>query len=186
MSSIGMVDSSSEQAGEASGDPLPISQMCLSDIANEYPDDIENILRELRALDGGIISRLEGKVWRNDGVFFEHVFPLVGCVDVEKLCGILDRMGNETFGRSLFGYSVDGDHIHIIHDCSYANRACRCKFKSYFEGCLKTKDGIRRRLRDIGKDWLHIILYYYFRKRGTQKIWIDRVLQGFSLSGKLI
>lgn len=187
MSEIGMVDSSCAEAGEVCGNPLPISGWALAHIRSKYPDDYENLLCKLRELDNGLIRKLEDNNWQRNGVFYQHVIPITRYTDVEKLYEELDKVGNVEFNRDLFGYAFDGDHIHVFHDCAKGNGSCRCSWRKLnFPDGTKTKVGERTPLRFIGSKWIHIILYYLFRKRGTQKIWINGVLQGFSVSGKLL
>nr|QTE03950.1 MAG: nonstructural protein 1 [Phylloscopus proregulus ambidensovirus] len=187
MSEIGMVDSSCPEAGEVCGDPLPISGWCISNVKSKYPDDYEDLLCKLRELDNGLIRKLENNNWKPNGHFYEHVIPITRFTDVEELYKILDTVGNEEFKRQLFGYAFDGDHIHVFHDCAKSNGGCRCGWRKVnFPNSTKTKAGKREPLRFIGFNWLYIVLYFLYRKRGPQKIWINGILQGFSLSGKLL
>ena len=71
----------------------------------------------------------------------------------------------------FFGFSAEKDHIHVIHDCSYSGRSCRCRFREVL-GCLGTLKRNERFLRNCSdiqeSDWTRILFYYFFAKRGVK------------------
>ncbi|GBN73222.1 hypothetical protein AVEN_256141-1 [Araneus ventricosus] len=77
-------------------------------------------------------------------------------------------------------------HIHIVHDCRYSNRSCRCKWKEH----PYVRRGIKRsicRPKFISEfsliDWINVFIYFLLLKwKGRQEISINRTvrrLQGF-------
>nr|AQN78648.1 putative protein 3 [Viltain virus] len=73
----------------------------------------------------------------------------------------------------FLGYVDDGDHIHIIHDCSYSQRTCRCRFKEVLQqfGVFKSNERFVRSLADIeAADWRRILVYYFLSKRGIKQL----------------
>lgn len=82
------------------------------------------------------------------------------------------------YGRSrrngMFGISVEYDHIHIIHDCSYSGRSCRCTFKEKIEPFGQFGPN-RRYNKPLWKftrtDWYDVFVYFFLAKRGTRQIW---------------
>jgi hypothetical protein len=157
---------------------LPISGLPLSEIKRQYPDDYAILLEKLYDLDDGIIRKLVAKDWSNAGVVFEHVYPLGDFIDRNRLLEKLDSIGNAFGHRALFGYTFDPKEVHIFHDCAYANKSCRCKFKGELAG-IKAKIGAKRnRCADFDAEWLTFGLYYLLRKRGSQKIWLGGTCEG--------
>lgn len=160
------------------GESLPISGLSLHQIESQYPDDYAILLEKLYDLDDGIIGKLVQQDWNNAGVLFEHVYPIGEFTNRPGLAAALDTIGNAFKHRRLFGYSFDPKEVHIWHDCPYSNRCCRCTFRNKLPE-LKTKIGATRRLlSNIGKEWLPFCLYFLFRKRGDQKVWIGGTLEG--------
>lgn len=73
----------------------------------------------------------------------------------------------------FLGYVDDGDHIHIIHDCSYSQRTCRCRFKEVLQqfGVFKSNERFVRSLSSVeATDWRRILLYYFLSKRGIKQL----------------
>jgi hypothetical protein len=161
--------------GEVS-EQLPISGLPLSEIKLQYPDHYEILLEKLYELDNGIVGKFVVQDWNNSGVLFEHVYPIGEFTDVVRLVEKLDSIGNAFGHRALFGYTFDPKEVHIFHDCAYGNKSCRCAFKAQLPG-IKTKVGINRK-RCVEVQWMPFLLYYLFRKRGPQKVWLGGVCQG--------
>ena len=89
---------------------------------------------------------------------------------VQRLCehGVDYRGG-------MFGFSVEADHIHIIHSCAWSNHSCRCKFRRELiaRGVLRPF-GIRNKYcwQLDKQDWRDVFSYFFLKKRGIRKIWI--------------
>lgn len=92
--------------------------------------------------------------------------------DVRRILAILDR-NIEGRRAGVFGYSCEPDHIHIIHDCNYGNRRCRCAFREQLSREWRFKNP-RRFVRYTGKlseqQWYKIFEYYFLAKRGARKL----------------
>lgn len=92
--------------------------------------------------------------------------------------------------RSGFlGYVDDGDHIHIIHDCSYSQRTCRCRFREVLSqfGVFKRNERFVRSLADIEEsDWRRIFLYYFLSKRGIKQLSNQGIPIRFDLDSKSV
>lgn len=89
----------------------------------------------------------------------------------------------------FLGYVDDGDHIHIIHDCSYSQRTCRCRFREVLSqfGVFKRNERFVRSLTDIEEsDWRRILLYYFLSKRGIKQLSNQGVPIRFDLDSKSV
>ncbi|GFR07575.1 initiator protein NS1 [Trichonephila clavata] len=86
------------------------------------------------------------------------------------------------FPGKLFGYSEEETHIHVVHDCPYSNRSCRCRWRNHpgIRNALKKPIRRPKYLRQFTwVDWIYIIIYFYVSKRsGQKKIWIDGRVRG--------
>lgn len=79
--------------------------------------------------------------------------------------------------NGMFGYSTEDNHIHIIHDCAWANQSCRCAFRREIlaTGCLKPARTESKYLFQLSEsDWYNVFIYFFLSKRGERKIWVDR------------
>nr|QRQ90261.1 MAG: nonstructural protein [Parvoviridae sp.] len=100
---------------------------------------------------------------------------------------IQGRLGSYT--RSVFLTSVHDGHVHILHDCAYAGRVCRCKWKK--EALQQEGTELRRRphrLRGRGvreltlSDWVRILLYFSTEGRHQKAPYINGKVQTSSIS----
>lgn len=84
---------------------------------------------------------------------------------------LAERAAQRTLG--FFGFSTEDDHVHIIHDCSYSGRSCRCRFREVL-GCLGTVKRNERFIRNCSdiqeSDWTRILFYYFLAKRGVKSL----------------
>ena len=83
------------------------------------------------------------------------------------------------YGRArrngMFGFSVEEDHIHVIHDCAFSGQHCRDVWRREVEPF-----GIIRPARTENKpiwkftatDWFDVFIYFFLKKWGTREIWI--------------
>lgn len=99
-----------------------------------------------------------------------YLSDVLACGNARECEGLYNIIAHEihNFGsgctdRTLFLVSRHGDHIHIIHDCAYSNRACRCQFFQKAEIRRHLRRSIRGRvpISDLtGTDWINIITYF--------------------------
>jgi hypothetical protein len=108
------------------------------------------------------------------GRYLTDVFLFRGRRELRKALDILCEYGGNR-RNGMFGISVEEDHIHIIHDCSYSGGTCRCIFKEKIRP-LGEFGPNRRYNKPIYKftrtDWYDVFVYFFLAKRGTRKIWI--------------
>lgn len=89
---------------------------------------------------------------------------------VQRLC----EHGRD-FRGGMFGFSVEDDHIHIIHSCAWSNHSCRCKFRREIiaRGLLRPTGARNKYCWELDKqDWRNVFAYFFLKKRGTRKIWV--------------
>lgn len=94
----------------------------------------------------------------------------------KQLDRILQVLGNYGKSRSggMFGYSVEDDHVHVIHDCAFSDGTCRDVWRKQIESIGEVKP-MRKELKPLWKfsrtDWYDVFIYFFLRKRGTRQIW---------------
>lgn len=77
------------------------------------------------------------------------------------------------FGGNVLIISAHEDHYHIVHDCSYSNGTCRCKFAEYIRGTGNSDLGRRFSRRVIPtheftlEHWENLTKYF---EKGTRSI----------------
>ncbi|XP_047116525.1 uncharacterized protein LOC124796394 [Schistocerca piceifrons] len=102
------------------------------------------------------------------------------------MCRRLDCVAQRHPGEIIM-YRQHGEHIHVIHDCVYLSRRCRCRlrFDPVISPCLKKSQRRTRAITVISDiDWLNVLLYFFVSKGpGRGKVWLrgaDRRLTGVS------
>jgi len=149
------------------------------------PENHARLAEELATMGSHFVRRLNGKSWESTSRFFSDVFVYNN--DRERL-GMEQLLSNAgaNYRRSLFWFvtDIDANHIHLIHDCAFSNRSCRCAWRgeiiAKFPGAVKQAIGKRRFISQFTvDDWLDVFIYYCLRKWGKpQKIWFDGENQG--------
>ncbi|XP_049945935.1 uncharacterized protein LOC126428087 [Schistocerca serialis cubense] len=70
----------------------------------------------------------------------------------------------------------DDDHIHLVHDCTYSSRRCRCQFRvdPFIATRIKKCPRRRRAITAMSNlDWFNILIYFYLQKRPSRgQVWI--------------
>ncbi|GBO20013.1 hypothetical protein AVEN_274499-1 [Araneus ventricosus] len=74
----------------------------------------------------------------------------------------------DDYPGQIFGFIEEEDHIHVIHDCPWSNRSCRCSWTQH----PGIRDGLKKSLRrpqfirelDF-VSWAYILLYFFVCKR---------------------
>lgn len=77
----------------------------------------------------------------SSGTYISDIFSTGNDINNQKLLRELQKQCELSYRRGLLFICVDGDHIHLGHDCSYANKSCRCSFIQKTEALT----GFRRR-----------------------------------------
>jgi len=91
------------------------------------------------------------------------------------------RQFASNYTGQLFIICEHDQHIHIIHDCYYSTRSCRCRFKSFgpLEQRIVRRRCTRHRLCEFDKQAWQDVLTYYTTKRFPfrRQVWLNGKLQ---------
>lgn len=135
---------------------------------------------ELRKVGGETLQRLIGKVYSTTRHYISDVIPYGTVGERDRLLAQLHELGRSHRG-GLFHYVDDETHIHVIHDCAWSDRSCRCRFKKEIGSRSFQRNGRTNRiLREFSNaDWYDYFIYFVLNKlqRGTSEIWIDGEIQ---------
>nr|QOD39581.1 NS1 [uncultured densovirus] len=109
---------------------------------------------------------------RGAGTYLSDVIP---CGDSRKalyLCRELQRLAGLSFTRNLLIISHHNEHVHIVHDCSFATGACRCSFIKKAENLFGLRRGRRSKRRRPLSNELEISdlqdIFTYFDEEGRR------------------
>lgn len=124
----------------------------------------------------GFIRDVTAKDWTGGGVLLQDVIVYSGEGQLSLLLDYLQRE-LQTYPRRLFMWTVDGTHIHVHHDCSFASRQCKCHWRSNlpYRDQLKRGYGRKRAMDELRIiDWQYIVVYFLFSKgRRPHKVWYN-------------
>lgn len=145
------------------------------------PENHSRLVSELGEMADQFILRLDGQSWETTARFFSDVFVFHNDGERISMEFLLHSAGTN-YRRDLFWFVTDvgENHIHVIHDCAYSNRSCRCAWRSEilakFPGRHKQALGKRRCLSQFCRDdWIDVFIYYSLRKWGKpSEIWFKR------------
>lgn len=122
-------------------------------------------------------SRLASEHWGNNQHLLSDVVVYGTADEGDRLAHWLRACCGKHPGK-FFAWSRDSDHFHILHDCPYSTRSCRCRWRQ----ASIISDRIRRRLRRRPakrilclsiEDWKNIFIYFFLQEWVSEKeIWI--------------
>nr|QOD39502.1 NS1 [uncultured densovirus] len=136
-------------------------------------------------------DRVLGELQRSDGYLVRDVFRFENAREAEDFIGCLRR--DKHYSRGLLQACRETTHVHVCHDCTWSNGACRCswyqKAKTFGAHHRRDKRGHRRdpcRNR-TATDIQNLLLYYCTKGRQIvyQKIGglVERIsCEGYNLS----
>lgn len=173
-SSTGLVDNHSQfnqlkrRRGPEGSSYTTMAQFLKSDVEgyNILAEEVEKIGRPF-------FDYFTGKTVNHTGRYISDVFLFRGRRELAKSLEILRTYGGSR-RNGMFGYSVESDHIHIIHDCTYSGRNCRCTFKEKIEpfGEFGPDRKYNKPIHQFTRtDWYDVFIYFFLAKRGTRDLW---------------
>lgn len=134
------------------------------DRGDNYTDEqIDAIVeKERQEMVSKIVRRFNHLPSEGSRYYISDVIPTNNTIEHHQLLGLLKLRAGEYRG-AFFLVSSHGDHIHVIHDCAFSNRSCRCSWKKDFQTQARLRGRIRKaiQLGTIDQEgWQKIILYF--------------------------
>lgn len=143
-------------------------------LAREFPTFFEEMVPEIEEMGNIFFEYVTGSNikrshrYLSDVILFKDDRQLFECVEILRNYG-------KSRSRGMFGFSVENDHIHVIHDCSFSSGSCRDTFRQQIKSIAKFT-AVRTENKPIYMfstiDWYDVFIYFFLRKRGTREIWI--------------
>lgn len=95
----------------------------------------------------------------------------------EQLAGLLECLSRygQTRKNGMFGFVVESDHVHVIHDCSYGGSHCRDSWRSKVVsyGTLQSGRRYNKIIIDFKPvDWYDVFIYFFVQKPGRKEMYI--------------
>lgn len=107
--------------------------------------------------------------------------------ELYKMVQELYKFGKNRKG-GMFGYSIEEDHIHVIHDCSFSDGTCRDQWRKAVHAIGNLKP-IRKHIKFVSEftkaQWYDVFIYFFLQKRGTRQIWFGGESWKEPTNGKL-
>lgn len=176
----GQLENSVQQCDHYTGGSEFNEPLYLRRIKERFPEDFKQLESELQGVVGRYMSAIDRQKFESTKKYISQVLPIR---DNGHRIRILKRLREELLGYpgKFFLWTDEGDHIHLVHDCSYSNGTCRCRiFKS--EDFRFPVRSPMRRLRSIQEldtiDWQNVLLYFIMSKWPREsQIWIGGRIQ---------
>lgn len=172
----GVLDSDSGTSGRRDGvesndnEPRCIS---MSRFAKQSKEAYQDLAKEIQKMGRGFLDYVNGENIVGSRRYLTDVIITRNLRERTKILEVLYNYGS-TRRRGMFGYSVEDDHIHVIHDCSFSDGTCRDVWREQVESIGEIKP-VRKENKPIWKfkrtDWYDVFIYFFVRKRGTREIW---------------
>lgn len=164
-----------------------IRPLSMARIAEKSSQDFELLAKEIKEMGGIFMDYVTGKdiktSWRyiSDVVLYDNIRNRNSIVEILRTYGGARRSG-------MFGFSVESDHIHVIHDCAFSGGHCRDVWREQVKP-FGTIRPARTENKPIYKftptDWYDVFIYFFLAKRGTREIWVRRKSWKTPTDGKL-
>ena len=162
------------------GSSTPIPKEKIESAGRIYPSirDFERISRLLEKPNtdrpGSLVDRLYANGRHSTGTYISDVFQCGDAGVAKELCANFQQVLRGQYSRGLYIISLHGNHVHIVHDCPYSDRSCRCSFiKKAQSGIIRSKRPFRRapRINSLKvSDYVNIILYFTSEGRQIYEI----------------
>lgn len=173
MSFTGMVDDNIERNG---GEPSTRGRnfVSMAKFAEKCPEGYADLAKEIEEMGGIFMEYVGGKTIKGAWRYLSDVILYRNGGELQELVRVLRNYGR-TRRNGMFGFSVEDDHIHVIHDCAYAGGHCRDVWRKQIEPFGELRP-TRTENKPIWKftrtDWYDVFEYFFLKKRGTREIWV--------------
>lgn len=134
----------------------------------------EDVVQEMEEMGNVFLRYVCGQASIMHRRYISDVFVPGSERDVPTIVEILRQYGDSRRG-GMFGFSVDGDHIHVIHDCNWSGRTCRDAFRAKIEpyGSFKSNRKYIKPMSGFTRyQWYNVLSYFFLEKWGERNLWV--------------
>lgn len=138
-----------------------------------------------------LARRLATIQWKHTKKYISDVIACDNNEELEKIYDFLREFGTRGGGSGSRGNyfflickETQAGHIHVAHDCSWSNKACRCGWKNHpaVQRCLQRHVRRTRFITELTqRDWENVLLYFEYKEHQRPldfQIWVGGRLQG--------
>lgn len=158
----------------------PSSSRTMSELYRNSEEAYEEMVGELQRMGCDWVPRLVQLFQYSTSRYLADVILYQTPEECNKIREYLSRVGEHHSGQ-LFLYSHDPEkrHIHVVHDCKWSDRSCRCSWRrNLVYGIRKQSLQYNRPIRFINEQgWYDVYIYYILAKRSDREIWIRHQVQ---------
>ena len=141
---------------------------------SQSPKDFELLVEEIYKMGNIFFDYVNGKDIKTT---WKYISDVIQFDTMQQCFEIVDRL--REYGRTrrtgMFGFSVEHDHIHVIHDCAFSGSHCRDVWRKQVEpfGSIRPTRTENKSIWKFNKlDWYDVFHYFFLRKRGTREIFV--------------
>lgn len=171
----GMVESNPGRSNSNSGQKLPGGgQISMAKLERKSPAAYKAMAEETESLGRNFFQYVNGPHIQATWRYLSDVILYDSDRNLFKILEVLRNYGRHR-ERGFFGFSVEEDHIHVVHDCAYSAGCCRDAWRRKIEpfGQLRpTRTENKPIFKFKRSDWYDVFIYFFLEKRGTREIWI--------------
>lgn len=146
----------------------------MAHIAEKHQQVFESLAEELQEMGSDFFGYFNGKDCKASYRYISDVITFNSDDNLQRCLEVLREYGRNR-RNGLFGFSVETDHIHVIHDCSYYGSHCRDVWRSQIEphGTIRP---VRRYNKPLWKftitDWYDVFIYFFVQKQSVRELYI--------------
>lgn len=147
-------------------------------VVEPHPDSLDAVYAELvsqtEKMASGLLNELNQLCTLGTRRYLSDVFLPKDARAMAQTIQSLQKYG-ESRRAGLFGFFVDGDHIHVIHDCAFSTKSCRDKFRDELQqyGQFRPARRFNRPLWQFGRnDWLNVLHYFFSKEGEANELWV--------------
>ena len=148
--------------------------LSMAKFARTNQQAFKDLESEIQEMGNKFFDYTNGKIINSSWRYISDVILYRNSRQLSEILQVLCNYGRSRL-NGMFGFSVEDDHIHVIHDCAFSDGTCRDVWRKQVESIGEIRPS-RKENKSIWKftrtDWYDVFIYFFLRKRGTRKIWI--------------
>lgn len=164
----------SERDGGKPSPPYRRDFISMAQFAEALPAGYNDLASQIEEMGSHMLGYVRGPVIKSAWRYISDVILYRTNEQLQELVSIL-RLYGRTRRNGMFGFSVESDHIHVIHDCAFTGSHCRDVWRRQIEPVAEfgpTRTENKPIWKFTRTDWYDVFIYFFLRKRGTREIWI--------------
>lgn len=150
------------------------SDVSMAKFAQSDDETYDRLAEEIKKMGTDFLGYFRGSFVKNSWRYIADLVLYRNNEDLRNILRVLCRYGKSR-RNGMFAYSVESDHVHVIHDCSFSGGYCRCIFRREIQpyGIIEQHRTTNKSIyKFTDTDWYDVFVYFFCRKRGERKIWI--------------